>query len=297
MKNLLTCLQQPALKWVGCFLLSSVAVHCANAYERIVSTTGNASEVIAELGLANKLVAVDTTSTKPTEIMKNKAKIGYRRALSSEGILSMTPDLLILAPDAGPPAVVKQIESANLKTITIKDEKSLDGVIADIEMIADTLGVRDKAQAIIDKIRTDEAEIDALITAYPRQPKIVFFMDGGTGRYMGLGAGTAGDGMIAIIGGENSYAHEFNSVKLISLESLATSDMDMIIIASHGGQEETARKLTKALNKYPKLAITKAGKNGCVFTIGLVESLGFGPNLTDSAKEIASAVKPCLQHE
>lgn len=269
----------------------------ANAYDRIVSTTGNASEVIANLGLADKLVAVDTTSTKPAEIMQDKPKIGYRRMLSSEGILSMTPDLLILAPDAGPPASIKQIEAANLKTITIKDEKTIDGVVADIELIAKTLGVDDKATPMIDKIRNDEADIKALIADYPRQPKIAFFMDGGIGRFMGLGDGTAGNGMIGIVGGENVFTGEFNSVKPVSLESLATSDMDMVIIASHGGKEENAASLTKALEKYPKLAVSRAGQNNCVFTIGIVESLGFGPNLTDAAKEIAAAVKPCLSEK
>ncbi len=268
----------------------------AHAYDRIVSTTGNASEVIATMGLADKLVAVDRTSTIPADIMKNKPLIGYRRVLSAEGILSMRPDLLILAPDAGPPVVLEQLQAANIeKTITIKDEKSVNGVIDDIKLVAGTLDALDKAQPMIDKIRSDEKEINALIKDYPQKPKIAFFMDGGLGRFMGLGADTAGDGMITVVGGENIFAQSFKSVKPLSLESLAVKDVDMIIIAAHGkGQDDNNKSLTKALDKYPKLAVTKAGKKQCVFTIGIVESLGFGPTFTNSAKEIAQAVKPCL---
>lgn len=58
---------------------------------------GYASEIVAALGKADKLVGVDTTSVKPQTIMEKKPKIGYRRQLSAEGILSLTPDLIILA--------------------------------------------------------------------------------------------------------------------------------------------------------------------------------------------------------
>ncbi len=149
----------------------------ANAYERIVSTTGNASAVIAQLGLSDKLVAVDTTSTTPAEIMDVLPKIGYRRALSAEGILSMNPDLLILAPDAGPPNVIEQLNASNLNTITIADEKSLDGVIKDIELVAKTLKAEKAAQPMIEKIRADEQTIKKTQQSYDRKPKVAFFMD------------------------------------------------------------------------------------------------------------------------
>ncbi len=286
--------QFKAQKWIICALAAGLLT-TVNAYERIVSATGNASEVIAELGLADKLVAVDTTSTLPADVMKDKPTIGYRRMLSSEGILSKAPDLLILAPDAGAPAAIKQLKQSGLKIITIEDKKTLDGIVADIELIAKTLDVSDKAAPIIQAIRDDEASIKKHIAKYSRPPKIAFFLDGGIGRFMGLGADTAGDGMITIVGGENIFAKDFKSVKPLSLESLAVTDVDMIIIASHGKKIDNSEKvLEKALKKYPKLAITQAGKKDCVFTVGIVEALGFGPHLTTTAKQIVEAVPPCI---
>ncbi len=55
--------------------------------------------------------------------------------------------------------------------------------------------------------------------------------------------------------------------------------------------------MTKALDKYPKLAVTQAGKKDCVFTIGIVEALGFGPDVTDAAKSISENIIPCLKEE
>ncbi len=296
MKNFSYNLQRPAAYVAGCFLCLA-AVNTAGAYERIVSATGNASETIVALGLADKLVAVDTTSTLPKTVMAEKPKIGYRRRLSSEGILSMQPDLLILAPDAGPPTVVAQIKAANVPTITIKDEKSINGVIADIQMIAEKLEVAEAAKTLVERIRADEKAVNKLINDYPRPPKMVFLMDGGTGqnRMIALGKDTAGDAMINIVGGKNVFAEDFNSIKPVSAEAMVATDMDMIIIASHGGGKPGTAKIDNATADYVNLALTKAAKNQCIFRIGTVEALGFGPGVAQAAKEIAGKVKDCMK--
>lgn len=294
MKKIHFNLQQSVALAAGCFLL--LAANSASAYERIVSATGNASETIAELGLADKLVAVDLTSKLPKEIMSKKPLIGYRRMLSAEGILSMQPDLLILAPDAGPPAVVKQLQAAKLMIMTIVNDKSIDGVVADIRQIAEKLDATEAAKPLIEGIRKDEKAVKDLIAAYPRQPKMVFLMDGGVGRGInGLGKGTAGDAMINIVGGNNIFAEEFNSVKAISAESMATADMDMIVIAAHGGGKEGTGIIENATADYSNLALTKAAKKNCIFRIGTVEALGFGPGVAAAAKEIAGKVKSCVE--
>ncbi len=287
---------KPAIKFVGCFFLTS-AISTSFAYERIVSTTGNASETIAALGLADKLVAVDTTSTLPKAVMDKKPKIGYRRRLSAEGILSMRPDLLILAPDAGPPAVIKQIKTTKTPSITISDKKSVEGVVADIKMIADKLGATEAAKLIIRQIKEDEKQINLVIDGYAHTPKIIFLMDGGAGknRLMALGGQTAGDAMIKIVGGENVFAKTFKSVKPVSTESMISTDMDVIIVATHGSKEEIHNEMINAVKDYPNLALTKAAKNNCIFRIGTVESLGFGPSFSKAAKVIAKTVATCVE--
>ncbi|MDP8032755.1 ABC transporter substrate-binding protein [Pasteurella atlantica] len=300
-KTLIANLHSKALnkrKISALFVLTTLSASInAESYHRIVSTTGNASQIIAELGLADDLIAVDTTSTLPADIMKNKPKIGYRRALSSEGILAMRPDLVVLVPDAGPPNVIAQLKSSKVETITITDKKSLEGVVDDIQLIAKTLDATEQAKPLIERINKDKAEITKIIESYPTQPKIAFFMDGGVDRFMGFGDETAGDGMIDIVGSQNIFKSQFKSVKPVSLEALSVSDMDMIIIASHSGKDRNPATLTKALDKYTKLAITKAGQKDCVFTIGIVEGLGFGPDLTQPAKEITQAAKECVTQE
>lgn len=298
------------------FALSVPLIACwafsASAYERIISATGNASEIIYELGLTDKLIAVDTTSVLPIEIMRDKPKIGYRRALSSEGILSMQPDLLILAPDAGPPIVLQQLQATKLPSVTIANVKTVDGVIADITMLADKLEATAAAKPMIDTIRAQEKTLNEHKAQYPRIPQMAFLMDGGIG-LMALGDGTAGQAMLTLVGGKNAF-QSTKGVKPVSAESLASANMDVIIIAAHGKKVQQqqalinkqnpsseaqqsampATLLTKASDDYPKLRFTKAAQNGCIFTVGTMQALGFGPHFLTAANDIARAVASCL---
>ncbi|MEN2899713.1 hypothetical protein NJNGDCLN_01360 [Mannheimia haemolytica] len=56
------------------FIALSMCLNTTKAAEKIVSTAGYASEIVAALGKADKLVGVDTTSVKPQTIMEKNLK-------------------------------------------------------------------------------------------------------------------------------------------------------------------------------------------------------------------------------
>lgn len=274
---------------LGFFMLSLNV----QAYERVVSTTGNVSEIIVNLGLVDRLVGVDTTSTEPAEIMEKIPKVGYRRSLSAEGVLSLNPDLLILAPDAGPPNVLGQIKMAKVPVVTIKDQKDIDGVVHDIEMLGRLFNEEAKAQELVAKMRREEIAIKLRQQSYKRRPNIVMLLDGSTAHFTGLGKGTAGDGLVAIVGGNNILAGQFKGTKAISAEALLAEPIDMIIFNTFSKDKKVA-ELSPAKAFYPALTLSQAGKQDCIFRIDASRALGFGPQVSQSALQIAKAVNRCL---
>lgn len=70
---------------------------------RILSVGGAITEILYELGVADRIIAVDSTSQFPREALKRHKNVGYFRALSTEGVLSVAPDLIIASDKAGPP--------------------------------------------------------------------------------------------------------------------------------------------------------------------------------------------------
>ena len=90
-----------ALSLLGCALsLSSLP---AAAKERIVSIGPATTELILALGGEQSLVATDVSSPEPRGV----PKVGYHRALAAEGILSLSPTLVVGSDEMGPPPALE----------------------------------------------------------------------------------------------------------------------------------------------------------------------------------------------
>lgn len=133
----------------------------ASAAERIVSTAGYASEIVYKLGKADSLAGVDTTSKIPASVMDSKPKIGYRRQLSAEGILSLHPDLILFEPDAGPDSVLAQIQNSGIAALKLTDEQTLADIRQDITAIGKAIGAEQEAAVLNAQIVQDEAALAA----------------------------------------------------------------------------------------------------------------------------------------
>ncbi|MCA1816876.1 MAG: ABC transporter substrate-binding protein, partial [Acidobacteria bacterium] len=91
--------------------------------ERLVVISQVYNEIIWALGAQGSVVGVDLSSTYPPEV-KNVQTVGYHRALSAEGILSLHPTAVIHDDNIGPPQVVEQLKGLNvpLKTFDAKND-------------------------------------------------------------------------------------------------------------------------------------------------------------------------------
>ncbi|MBV7435098.1 ABC transporter substrate-binding protein [Cardiobacteriaceae bacterium TAE3-ERU3] len=281
-------------KSVLCLMLTLSLAASAESPQRIVSTSGNASEVVVRLGLAENLVAVDTTSLLPFEVMQNKPKIGYRRHLSAEGILSMAPDLVILAPDAGPPAVVKQLENSGLPLFYIKDEQTLDGINDDIIRLGEVLDRMTQAQELVAQQLDEEKALDVSKAAYPRLPELVVLLDTGSGIF-GLGKNSAGEHIANILGGDLSL--DFEGMKPMSNEILALNNADAVLVALRNESDDSSIIKPLAEGRYEVLDSHPAMQDGCVFQVNIMKTLGFGPDTAATAQEIAEKITPCIKKE
>ena len=81
----------PAAGWAQPSLITdcrgrSVSVSGAS---RIACIGGTITETLYRLGVSERIVAVDTTSTWPESALKEKKSLGYMRAISAEGALSV----------------------------------------------------------------------------------------------------------------------------------------------------------------------------------------------------------------
>ena len=85
----------------------------ANKTNDIVIAGGSITEILYFLNEEDRILGVDVTSNFPKETSELPS-IGYVRSLSTEGILSLNPKLILGENDMGPPLVIDQIKEVGV---------------------------------------------------------------------------------------------------------------------------------------------------------------------------------------
>ncbi len=251
--------------------------------QRIVSVDGALTEIVYALDGADRLAGVDTSSLYPPDT-EDLPKVGYKRALSAEGLLSLTPDLVLVTDDAGPPEVLEQIRLAGVQTRMIPDAPTVEGLHAKIDAVADLLGATEAAAEVNEGIDQALAEVAAAMGDHADRPRVLFLLHKGSGNDMAAGRNTAADTVIRLAGGENVLHDAIDGYKPLSTEAALAAAPEVILLTernfdSLGGLD--------ALLADPALANTPAGRDQRVVVMDGPLLLAFGPRLGDAVAELA----------
>jgi iron complex transport system substrate-binding protein len=248
---------------------------------RVVSLGGAITESIYALGLERSLIAADTTSTFPA-VAERLPRVGYLRALSAEGLLSLAPSLILASEDAGPPAVLAQIKSAGVRWVPLPTAHTAAAPVDKLRAIGAALEQPERAAARIRQFETEWQRTQAGVARLSGRPRAVFVMSHGGPALNLAGRDTAADAMLKLAGCVNAL--EFNGYKAISAESLAAAAPDVIVttVQSVEGMGGTA-----SLLKRPGMADTPAAHNKRVLAYDGLFLLGFGPRLPQAVEQLA----------
>ncbi|MEP6146730.1 MAG: ABC transporter substrate-binding protein, partial [Nisaea sp.] len=222
------------MRYIAALLLSAVLLASGDARaegpQRIVSAGGDITEIINALGAGDRVVGVDSTSNFPPE-MAEKAQIGYIRNLAAEGILSLQPDVLIAAHDAGPPPAVAQLRAAGLQVELAPQGDSVPGVQEKIRFVGNILGMPEKAEALAQKLELQMKASLEIASASKENPRVIFVLNTADGAPLVGGRGTSADSVIALAGGVNA-ADSFDGYKPMSQEAIITAAPDVLLMMS-----------------------------------------------------------------
>lgn len=253
---------------------------------RIVVAGGAVTETLYALGLGDRIVAVDTTSTYPPDAMA-LPKVGYLRQLSAEGVLALKPDLILFARDAGPPAAIEQIKASGIPLAVIETGWSTDGVAAMIETAGGAAGEAGAATRLASRVRGDFATLAGALPA-ERGKTVLLLLSVGVGPMLGAGTDTAADAIIRLAGGRTAFP-DMKGYKPLSLEPVLAADPDWIVLPSHVATSLGGPGRIAALDI---VARTRAGAEGRVAIIDSLYLLGFGPRAPQAAADLATLLYP-----
>ena len=256
--------------------------------ERIVSVGGAVTEVLYELGKASDIAAVDTTSIYPPAAADHPS-VGYIRALSAEGVLSLSPDLILLEEGAGPPEAVALLDRAGVRIVHVPSGHDAKSLPAKIEAVARAVGAENEGVRLAREIEADLAALKVDLAGIGRRQRVLFVLSLVDGRPMAAGSGTAADAMIALAGGENVLTG-MHGYKALSWEAVTELQPDVVLTMQRAG----ASHEVDAVLDMPAMEATPAGRDKALIKMDAQYLLGFGPRTPEAARELASRLYPDL---
>ncbi|MFQ2752358.1 heme/hemin ABC transporter substrate-binding protein [Aeromonas caviae] len=271
-----------AFSLLGCALsLSSPSVM---AGERIVSIGPATTELILALGGEQSLVATDVSSPEPRGV----PKVGYHRALAAEGILSLSPTLVVGSDEMGPNSALDQLRRANVKVEVMATAPTLANLNERIDTLAHLLG----DQAAGSKLKEEIAAQSDTLAAQAKQnkPLKVAFLLLHKGQPTSIAGGnTTASALVTLAGGVNPVAglHDY---KPVSTESLIELQPDLVLVSGRDWQQY--QDPDAVLSQVPALSATPAGKNKAIHAIdGHALQGGLSLRSLQQANQIAQWIK------
>lgn len=256
--------------------------------KRVIAIGSSITEIVYALGQEDLLVGRDRTSTYPTDAME-VPDVGYRRALSPEGVLSVGPDLILALEGSGPPDAIAVLQEAGVEYVTIDDNFSRDGVIEKIRAVGAALGVEAEAEKLVVQAaqQLDHAQNSAADATGSAPLRVLFILSAQDGEITVGGANTQADSIIHMAGGENA-ASNVDGFKTMTPEALAVTAPDVILMMDRQGNHITSDEDLFAM---PSMKLTPAGRNRALIRMPGAYLLGFGPRTADAIRDLSAALQ------
>ena len=260
-------------------------VRIARRPSRIAPIFSSNTEIVAALGAAHRIVAIDGLTKYPPEIA-DRPRIGNRIGFSPDIIARLGADLVILTPARHAAArLLRPMSLAGIPALVL-NHPTLARILANIALVGRAIGAEPEAGALIRAIEGELSALDKLFSSRPA--KRVYFETGSAGRagFRSVRPGTYTDDILRHAGGRNVFGDNTN-LSQVSGEAVFHADPDHILIA--GGKADVA-----ALLKRPHWNGIPAVAEGRVDAIPRGQVLIPGPRVVEGVRSVARALHPDL---
>ncbi len=256
---------------------------------RIVAIGGAITEILHDLGLDDRIVGVDTTSTFPASVLRDKPNVGYMRQLSPEGVLGLHPSLILAMQGAGPRETMDVLEAAKVPMVLVPETFSEQGILDKIAIVGHTLGLDARAACLTRKVGDDLEQLRKLRAAIAKPVRVMFVMSLLNGRAMTAGKNTAANEIIRLAGAVNAI-DQYDGYKPINDEAIVAAQPDVVLSIERGKDTLQAN----AIYAHPAFAMTAVARNKTFIAMDGLYLLGFGPRTASAARDLAIRLYPNL---
>ena len=256
--------------------------------ERIVSMAPSTTEILIDLGVADKIIAADT-NTQKDGLLKQDIPYFDMMKPDAEKLIALKPDVVFISgmSNAKGNTPFSPLIDAGICVVNIPSSSSIEAIYLDIAYIAAAVKQEGKGAKIIANMKKEIEAVRKKGAAIAQDKKKTVYFEIGAAPYMySLGTGTFINEMIEIIGAQNILADQKSWIA-VSDEMVLAKDPDVILTnvsyIPNPIDEIMARSGWASL---------KAVKGKKVFGIDTNSSSRPNHNIIKALKEMAKAVYP-----
>ena len=256
--------------------------------EKIVSLAPSITEILIEMGYADKLVAVDLQS-KNIENLPEGLEYFELMSPDAERLAAMKPDIIYASTISigNSSDVLSPLKELGISVVYIPSSDSIDGIYKDIEFIAATLQNQIEGDRIVAEMRERIEEIRSLSETITDKKTVYFEISAAPYMYS-FGKGVFLDEMIEIIGAENLLADQEGWISVS--EELILSKNPQVILTNVNYIENSVEEI-KTRAGWDSV---EAVKNGEIYYIDNMSSSLPNHNIVKALEEMLRAVYPEL---
>jgi len=242
---------------------------------RIVTLSGDMTEIIFALGLGANIVGCDLSSVYPEEA-KQINKVGVEFVLVAEGVLAQTPTVVIGDQDARPLDAIEQIRQAGVPVVIFPRFMGLGAPAEKIRAVAHVLGIDAAGETLATQVQAEIDDAAALASEVTVRPRAALVYQASADTTLMLGPNSVMDGLFEAVGaidvsptaGSSGYAP-------FSAEALGAGDPEVIVTAERGLQQYLGG--LEGFLQLPGVAETTAGRERRILVYEDLFLLGLGP--------------------
>jgi iron complex transport system substrate-binding protein len=257
---------------------------------RILSIGGDITEIVYALGAGARVVGIDSTSQFPPSALKEKLSVGYMRALSSEGVISVGATLVLASERSGPPEVVKTLKATSVPYVEVPEGYSAAGIRQKVHLIARAIGADSEGERLGAQVETDFVALAAARAKITKPLRALFVLAVQNGRATVGGKDTSADAILTLAGAENA-AVAVSGFKPLPNEAIVELAPEVVVAMRRTSSDAHDVEQIFALKG---LESTPAGANRRLVMMDGLYLLGFGPRAPAAARDLMGMLYPKL---
>ncbi|MDC7785885.1 ABC transporter substrate-binding protein [Rhodoplanes sp. TEM] len=250
---------------------------------RIVTIFASNTEMVAALGLADRIVGIEAYTRFPPEVL-DRPLVGGRLGFSVDAVVARDPDLVVVTPSRqAAHQLVDPMERIGVPVLVLM-QRTVAEVMANIRLLGRAAGVPAAGEAVAARLEARISRVTDRLNDRPRPRVIMITGRLGNGLVLVARPNTYTADAVALAGGRFGL-DQSPTLSQVSPEAVLRADPDVLLFA---GRAEDLAELSARAGWRDMRAV----RTGRAFTVPRAEFLIPGPRTVDGIERLAAVLHP-----